>query len=100
MPVPRQEHELSCICVLGVRFWLGLFLRFFYWILKLFRQWELLYSHLNITTFFINRFLNIFLSTHMFLSAVDETSMFIKPLNVDQCYMFFFGGGNKSHNLW
>ena len=41
MPVPRQESERSCICVLGVcvlgyRF--CLFLRYFHWILQLFRQ--------------------------------------------------------------
>jgi hypothetical protein len=47
-------------------------------------------------------FLSIFLSTHLLLSTVDETSMFIKPLNVDQCYMFFFGGGEgaTSHTIY
>jgi hypothetical protein len=35
VPVPSQESEQSCICVVGISI---LFLHFFYWTLELFRQ--------------------------------------------------------------
>ena len=41
MPVSSsQEHERTCICMLMVSN-LTLFLRFSYWILELFRQWDI-----------------------------------------------------------
>jgi len=45
-PVPRQESEWSCLCLLGYRFYR--FLRFVHYILHTFRQWYFSVFHLII----------------------------------------------------
>lgn len=45
MPVPRQESKRLCICVFGISI-LSLFLRFFNWISKLFRQCGILCEYI------------------------------------------------------